>query len=328
LKRKLLVLALLLAALIAAPATLAYSWPLKPFRQAHPIRGNFGDPRTVFAGPFQSDGLYGDGAFSFHNGLDISALPGQPVYPVASGVAHVPDMAAVTVRSSGGRVFKYMHITPVVYEGQWVRVNKTVLGHVDGIAQHVHFSEIDRSVVVNPLGTRHLVPYHDSTKPRVASVTVLGPNGRELKTRGATGSIELAAEVSDSPALPVPGAWFGYPVAPAYVYWSLVSSTGRLIVFPTTVADFRYTIPPNGAFWRVYARGTYQNKPRFGSQQFRSLPGRFEFKLTQKPLDTRKLPDGAYAVRVVAEDTSGNRIFHTETITVCNADPPSCTGQR
>jgi len=326
--RKLLAVAVFLAALAAAPSALAYGWPLKPFNQAHPIRGNFGDPRTVFQSAFQPDGLFGEGAFSFHNGLDISAAPGQAVYPVVSGVAHVADMASVIVRSSQGRVFKYMHITPVVYDGQWVNAYKTVLGHVDGVAGHVHFSEIDRSIVVNPLGLRHLQPYRDTTKPKVASVLLLGPNGRELKSRGATGTVELAAQIFDSPALPVPGSWFGYPVAPAYVYWSLASSTGKFIVFPKTIADFRYTVPPNGAFWRVYARGTYQNKPRFGNQQFRTLPGRFEFRLTQKPLDTRKLPDGAYSVRVVAEDTAGNRAIHTETITVCNADPPSCTTQQ
>jgi hypothetical protein len=324
-KRKLLLPAVLLAAISWAPTTLGYSWPLKPFHRAHPIRGNFGDPRTVFTDSFQPDGIFGGGAFSFHNGLDISAAPGQPVYPVASGVAHVPDMAAVTVKSSGGRVFKYMHITPVVYEGQWVIAHRTVLGHVDGVAQHVHFSEIDGSVVVNPLGTHHLVPYRDTTKPKIATVALLGANGRQLKTRGATGSIELAAEVYDTPALPVPGAWFGYPVAPAYVYWSMLSATGKIIVFPKTVADFRYTIPRNRAFWRVYARGTYQNKPRFGSQQFRTLAGRFEFRLTPKPLDTRKLADGVYAVQVVAEDSAGNRTFHTQMITVCNADPASCT---
>ena len=325
-RMSLLFAALLLGGLNVAPAAVAYSWPLRPFHHAHPIRSNFGDPRTIFANPFEPDGVFGDGGFAFHNGIDISSAPGQPVYPVASGVAHVRNMAAVTVRSSRGRVFKYMHITPDVYEGQPVAAYKTVLGHVDGVAQHVHFSEIDRSTVVNPLGTRHLVPYDDSTKPRVASVVVLQPNGRKLNAPGVTGSIQLAAEVFDAPALPVPGSWYGYPVAPAYVYWSLVSSAGRAIVMPTTVADFRYTVPPNRAFWRVYARGTFQNKPRFGSQQFRTLPGRFEFRLTQKPLDTHKLRDGTYVVRVVAEDTAGNRISRTETITVCNADPASCKG--
>lgn len=321
--RKLLVL--ILFALVPAPSALAYGWPLAPFHRAHPVRGNFGDPRTVFNDPFQPDGLYGEGAFSFHNGIDISAEAGQPVYPVASGVAHVPDMAAVTVRASGGRVFKYMHITPDVYEGQKVKAYKTVLGHVDGIAQHVHFSEIDRSVVINPIGTHHLAPYRDTTKPKVTGLLLTSPNGRELKGRGVTGAIEILAEVYDLPALPVPGAWSGYPVAPAYVHWSLAHSAGRSVIPQTTVADFRYTIPLNRDFWRVYARGTYQNKPRFGGQQYRLWPGRYDFRLTPTTLDTRRLADGAYTIKVGAEDASGNRVTHTEAFTVCNADPASCT---
>jgi hypothetical protein len=75
----------------------------------------------------------------------------------------------------------------------------------------------------------------------------------------------------------------------------------------------------------VYARGTYQNKPRFGSQQFRTLHGRYQFRLTPTTLDTRRLADGTYVVRVVAEDAVGNRTVHTQSFTVCNADPASCT---
>jgi hypothetical protein len=320
-----LIAAAVVAGLLPAPSALAYGWPLKPFHRAHPIRGNFGDPRTVFTDPFEPSGIYGGGAFSFHNGIDISAAPGQPVYPVVSGIAHVRNMSSVSVKVSRDRVFKYMHITPDVYDGQRVTAYKTVLGHVDGIAEHVHLSEIDGSAVVNPIGTHHLVPYRDRTKPKVVSVLLLGANGRKLESRGVTGSVEIAAETYDTPALPVPGTWFGYPVAPAYVSWSLVSSAGRVVVRPTVVADFRYTIPPNRDFWRVYARGTYQNKPRFATEQFRTLPGRFDFRLTPRTLDTHRLPDGAYTVKVTAGDTAGNRTTHSMTFTVCNSNPASCT---
>ena len=34
-------------ALFAAPSALAYQWPVKPFQRQHPIRGAFGDPRTL-----------------------------------------------------------------------------------------------------------------------------------------------------------------------------------------------------------------------------------------------------------------------------------------
>jgi len=322
---RLVLAALALGTVLPVPRALAYGWPLKPFHQAHPIRGNFGDPRMVFQNPFQPDGLFGAGAFSFHNGLDIAAAPGQPVYPVVSGVAHVPHMAAVTVRASGSRIFNYTHITPDVYEGQRVGAYKTVIGHVDGAAAHVHFAEIDHSVVINPLGLRHLTPYRDTTRPKIDGVLLKAPSGKDLNGSGATGTVEIAAEVSDVPALPVPGSWLGYPVAPALVSWSLSSASGRTVIPSTTVVDFRYTLPSRRDFWRIYARGTYQNKPRFGSQQFRTLRGRYQFRLTPTTLDTRRLADGAYVVRVVAEDTAGNRTVDTQPFTVCNADPASCT---
>lgn len=322
--RRLLPLLLGLTACIAAPSALAYGWPLKPFHQAHPIRGNFGDPRTVFSSPFEPDGLNGVCACSFHNGLDISGVPGQAVYPVVSGTAHVPDLAAVTVRASNGRAFQYMHITPTVYDGQKVTAYKTVLGHIDAVASHVHFSEIDDTIVINPLGTGHLRPYSDRTKPKVASLLLRMPDGQDFKTRGVAGSVDLVAQAYDMPALPVPGSWFGYPVGPAVVRWALLSGN-RYVVQPTTVVDFRYTSPLPRYFWQVYARGTYQNKPRFGNQQYRQWPGRFEYRLTQRPLNTRKLADGNYTLRVTVEDTAGNETTHSEVVTVCNADPTSCT---
>ena len=322
--RRLLPLVLAYAACVAAPSALAYGWPLKPFHKAHPIRGNFGDPRTVFTDPFDPTGVLGGCACSFHNGLDISGVPGQAVYPVVSGTAHVTELSAVTVRASNGRAFMYVHITPVVYDGQPVTAYKTVLGHIDAVASHVHFAEIDNTIVINPLGTHHLQPYSDRTKPKVATLLLLAPDGQEFKSRGIAGSVDLVAQAYDTPALPVPGTWYGYPVAPAVVRWALLSGSHYVIPAATAV-DFRYTAPLPRYFWQVYARGTYQNKPRFGNHQYREWPGRFEFRLTQKPLNTRKLADGNYTLRVTVEDTAGNETTHSEVITVCNADPTSCT---
>jgi hypothetical protein len=150
------------------------------------------------------------------------------------------------------------------------------------------------------------------------------PGGPVFKTRGVAGSVELVAQAFDMPALPVPGSWFGYPVAPAVVSWALLSGS-HYVVPSTVVVDFRYTLPLNRDFWKIYARGTYQNKPRFGNQQYRTWQGRFEYRLTRGPFDTTQLADGTYALRVTVEDTAGNRVTHSEPITVCNADPASCT---
>src|SRR5437762_1231281 len=69
-----------------ARASLSYHWPVKPFDRQHPVRGAFGDPRTLVVDePFGVTRPYDGGAYSFHNGIDIVAARGTPVYPVVSG---------------------------------------------------------------------------------------------------------------------------------------------------------------------------------------------------------------------------------------------------
>ena len=64
----------------AAASPAGYGWPVKPFDREHPVRGNFGDPRTVFAGPPTRRTLMAaGGSFQFHFGVDISAPNGTAV---------------------------------------------------------------------------------------------------------------------------------------------------------------------------------------------------------------------------------------------------------
>ena len=70
----------------SATSSESYGWPVKPFDRRHPVRGSFGDPRTVFTAPPTTAGvLHGAGQFSFHEGVDISAPNGTAVYPVRDG---------------------------------------------------------------------------------------------------------------------------------------------------------------------------------------------------------------------------------------------------
>src|SRR5215212_10664471 len=96
--RVVIILASFALALAASANASAYPWPIKPFHQQHPIRANFGDPRTRFWNTMLTDGLEGPGLFQFHNGIDIAAAEGTPVYPVLSGTARLIDGAAVAVR--------------------------------------------------------------------------------------------------------------------------------------------------------------------------------------------------------------------------------------
>ena len=304
--RRLLIAAVLFALALAASATAsAYPWPIKPFHQQHPIRANFGDPRTRFWNTMLTDGLQGPGLFQFHNGIDIAAPEGTPVYPILSGTVKLIDGAAVLVRSPG-RKFQYFHIIPTVHTGEHVIAQRTVLGHVIHAANHVHLTEIRGRRVWNPLARGGIAPYADHTTPQVDEIFAR-PVGSLLPLESETlcGSVSLVAAAHDTPPLPVPGTFAGFPVSPAFVSWSLTRLDGGLVYVPTIpAANFRTTLPVVRHFWNVYARGSYQNAPRFSNQQFH-MPGRFLYNLTGT-FDTRSYPNGAYEVSVHVTDMRGN----------------------
>src|SRR5262249_37071845 len=118
-----------------------YGWPVKPFHRVHPIRGGFGDPRTVFKGQRSEESvLEGDGSFSFHQGVDISAPDGTPVYAVSSGTIVRARGGRVTVLCGNGRSFQYWHVDPVTRAGQPAVAGKTLLGFVQAKREHVHLT--------------------------------------------------------------------------------------------------------------------------------------------------------------------------------------------
>jgi hypothetical protein len=320
--RWLLALGALIGALVFAAGAAAYGWPVRPFDKAHPIRGNFGDPRTVFQLGFLADPWNGPGKFSFHNGVDISAPADTPVYPVASGIAHPSGNAQVDVVAplpdGTRRVFQYDHIKLNVTDGQPVVARKTILGFVQASAGHVHLDEIDGFEVTNPLRKGHLTPFVDRTRPRVGSIQLTwASSGTQIGPISVCGRISVSAEAFDLPPLRVPAPWTGLPLAPALVTWKVTRLDGRVLIGNRAAADFRTTVPPNSQFWTTYARGTYQNAPRFGLQQFGSMPGRFVYTLTPY-LDTHSLPNGVAVITVVATDTRGNTGALTQRISILN----------
>ena len=294
----------------AGPHTgpVVYHWPVKPFDRQHPVRGFFGDPRTVTAGESE----LGDaspsipGSYTFHNGIDIAAPTGTAVYAVVSGRAGIGYGDEVIVVTGDGRTFQYFHVWPAVEPGQRAVAYRTVIGHVLPGWLHVHLSEIDGFRVHNPLDPGHLEPYRDHTIPVVHGVWATGPTGALLEETGLHGRVRFVADASDMPPMPVPGEWFGYPVTPALVRWKLSRAGGHAVVPWRTAVDFRQTEPPNSRFWQVYAAGTYQNFPVFGRRYFMHRPGRYLFVLTREPLNTRRLANGKYVLAVRASDVCGN----------------------
>jgi murein DD-endopeptidase MepM/ murein hydrolase activator NlpD len=179
----------------AATSQTGYGWPVKPFDKEHPVRGFFGDPRTIFMAPPTMRGLmHGGGSFSFHQGIDVSAPDGTAVYPVVSGTVSAMTPAWVRVDSGGGRMFEYWHIAPSVHIGQSVQMDSTVLGHILRGAEHVHLTEYQGGRVVNPLQAGHIGPYTDTTRPRVESITFRqGAGGPAELPNFIRGKVELVA---------------------------------------------------------------------------------------------------------------------------------------
>ena len=296
------------AALACAAGASAYPWPVKPFNRPHPVRANFGDPRTIFSISPAGAGLFGPGQFSFHSGVDISAPGGTPVYAVMSGTAYAVNREQVNVDVAPGLTFQYVHIDPVLYPAHPAIAGKTILGYVQKAAGHVHLTEIRDGQVTNPLLKGHLTPYYDQTRPRVTSIDVRDPQGQSMGMLGVHGTVELVAQAYDTPQIPAPGAWRSMPVAPAIVQWRLARTVNNRITIPTrTVVDFTTGLPLPRDFWNVYARGTYQNQPRFGPTIYSWMPGQFIFNLTPTLLDTRALRPGPYTLTVTAIDIRGHR---------------------
>jgi hypothetical protein len=297
-----------------------FGYPVKPFDREHPIRANFGDPRTNFHGPpTLGTVLHGAGSFSFHQGVDISAPNGTAVYPVIDGTVTTASGDWVGVRSDGGRGFEYWHIRPLVKVGQQVQARKTILGRIRRPAGHVHLTEYQDGKVVNPLAPGRLTPYHDRTRPSVDSITFRrGDTGPDLLPGFVRGIVEIVVGAEDTPSMPVSGTWRNLPVSPALVTWTIRTWAGKTVVPRRVAVDFRTSQPENSAFWSVYARGTYQNMTVFGPHYSFLQRGCFLFKLTPKPFDTRTLHDGVYDLVVTASDIRGNSRSATLRFTVHN----------
>jgi hypothetical protein len=287
----------------AAAANEPYPWPVRPFHRQHPVRGFFGDPRTLVSNVDQILQPGSAGQFSFHNGVDIYATPGQEVFPVVSGRARVANAEEVVVRTRDGRTFQYWHVVPLVRTGSWVTASKTVLGTTIPGRGHVHLTEIRGTCTVNPLAPGHLEPYRNATHPQIVALDAIGPGGVLLNPSRVAGPFELVVQAQDLPPMPVPSPWHNLPVTPATVRWRLTGADGRVLVPWTFAADFAVTIPAPRDYWRVYANGTHQNFVDIESSH-PQLPGVYGFRLT--PPST-ELPPGLYTATVQVSTTSGNR---------------------
>lgn len=290
----------------SASGRLSYHWPIKPFGSQHPVRGGFGDPRLVTSGqPFGWTGPGVTRAHSFHNGVDIVAPAGTPVYPVVSGRVVRAKPGQIVVDTFDDRTFQYYHLSKArsVQRGKLVVASHTVLGWIRTQYGHVHLAEIDHHLVHNPLDPGHLEPYSDHTKPAATELYVdNGPVPSPIEGRSIRPGDLLAVAAADPPTRAVPDPWTDCPQAPALVEWRLFHGNKRTAW--QVAADFRHTQPAPRAFWEVYGAGTYQNTPTFEGRIYHGMPGRYLFRLPIQP--SHRAP-GLYRLAVRVSDVRGNR---------------------
>jgi peptidase M23-like protein len=315
--RPIIALGSLCAALAAAPSTAsAYPWPVKPFDRQHPIRGNFGDPRTMRG----TVDLQWDNPLSFHSGVDVQAPDGSPVYAVEAGEVLLSARRVVVATPWASPVapviFGYWHVDGVVSRFQYVARGQ-LLGYVHPGAGHVHLSEKRYGRYVNPLRRGGLEPYVDRTPPVVTRLVVYrSGTSRELPLDAVSGAVDLAVEAYDAPPMRPTGAWSGAVVSPAHVSWSgLFSGSWLPLSYRAQLVDF--TQFPTASVRDVYAPGTRQNEA--------GTPGMYRFWLVRH-LDTALLADGPQSLRVVAADIRGNTTVKRLTFTVGAADAAGASG--
>jgi murein DD-endopeptidase MepM/ murein hydrolase activator NlpD len=304
-----------------ARASASYGWPVKPFDQQHPVRGSFGDPRSIFRGTPTVRGLmHSQCACSYHQGIDVAAPDGTAVYPVRDGVVRTVTPDWVEVDSPGGVGFQYWHIGPSVHVGDRVQAEQSVLGHILKGSKHVHLTELSDGKAVNPLAPGHIGPYVDATTPTVRDISFRSSDsGPELLPEYVHGAVELVASASDTPAVPVPGQWNGLPITPAKLTYRITSFPQGDVVLPeSTAMDVSRTLPATSDMWHTYARGTHMNMVQMGVHRYWYNPGVYLFKLTPGRWDSHQVKDGVYRLTVTAWDTAGNHASSSQVFQVHN----------
>ncbi len=139
------------------------------------------------------------------------------------------------------------------------------------------------------------------------------------------GRVFFVTDAVDPPGPDVDAPRRQMPLVPALITWRverwdpLYDHWQRVVVIPTRIAvDFRSTLPHARDFWRVYARGTYQNAATFFRYHDSIGPGSYLFKLTPRAFDTHALADGTYDLVVTASDIAGNRGSLRQRFTIDN----------
>ena len=286
----------------------AYGWPVKPFDRPHPVRANFGDPRTTFHGPATQAGiLTSRGSFSFHFGVDIAVPDGTPVYPVRSGTATLLGGLNVQVDSGGGFKTQYWHIRPAIRQGQRVIAKQTVLGHV--LKDTSTFTSPSSRPAAPSTRSRQDISartlrraHRCSARSPSAQVTRRARRSPVSLGRSRAGRARAGRHRAARPGrVGEPSRRAGAPrlARRARPEWPRRHPAHGRVRRPHEDPEERrvlVVLRPRRAAEREHLR----------TQRAWRTPGTYLYRLTRKPFDTRRLRNGIYRLVVTASDVRGN----------------------
>ena len=327
-----LALIALVAACLAPSGAAAYSWPFKPFNKQHPIRGFFGDPRTVYlngvlVGRLRRARLLlvppGDRHLRARRHADLPrrkrhrALPRRrdaqrrcrpeqggrrgrlPVLP------HRPDRRR-------GRAGDREEDDPRL------RAAAVPARALDGDQRHA----LGEPVAAGPSDA--VCRPHEADDPRRRRSAT-----RPARCRpplGLCGRIELAVDAFDTPPVPVPGKFRGLPVAPALVRWNIA----RLERHRRRPVAHRRRLPHDRPRQRAASptsmpRAPTRTRRASATSSTRRCPASYLFLLAGN-FDTTSLANGVYRLTARVSDERGNTATFTERFSVLNARNGVCPG--
>ena len=317
-----LFLAAVSSLVVCAPAAQAYPWPLRPFNQAHPIRANFGDPRTWCSSTSRLSASRGTQSVQLSR-MGSYRRTGRDAGLSGSGrhLLHYLTPTWIAVRAFGAE-YRYIHIHPIVFEGQRVYKSRTVLGYVEPWAGHLHFSEL-HGRAVNPLQRGHLTPYTDRTRPTVTEPSCPEPDGQSVERPfRICGRVRSPRSRRTRRRCRSPATGPASPVAPAIVSWTLREHNGSK---PSCPARRRELSPGPAAEFDVLGcllrAARSQNSARAAATRLAlRLQGRFLFVLSPN-FDASQTHEWHYALTVTAQDARGNQDTLSEAILIVNGSP-------
>ena len=256
------------------PAGVRAGWPLRPFHRQHPLRAGLNERRPA----------------NMHEGVDIQAQDGTPVYAMQPGTARVLAAGSPDERVQVGN-YLYWHIHHRVRTGEFVGAYRTVVGTIINGAGHLHLSELAGERFLNPLrpGGRVLSPWTDTQAPIIGSPTL-----------ASGGHVDV--EVFDPQSFRALIKYRTPVLAPAALAYRAWDAAGR------DVTGLRFALRgsqhlPDAARWVVYAADAYEPGWTCFDRRLACIP-RWNYRLAGGLAPP--LPATARRLAIYAWDWAGN----------------------